>query len=716
MCVEQAVSDLLSSSSYVSEGDLELIQKAISIATDAHSGQKRASGVAFITHPLSVALLLAKQKVDAKCIIAAVLHDVLEDTLCTEKRLNQAFGDEVTAIVVGLTKLQNMPHKNRDVRQAENFGKMLMAMSKDVRVLVIKLADRLHNMQTIAFLSKEKQVRIAEETLFIYAPMARRLGMSWVNLELENLSFQVLYPLRYAVLDKELAHIENNNQHFWLETKAHITKVLEEAGVKVLQVLTRRKHTYSVYRKMRDKRLTLPDVMDVFAIRVLVDDVLDCYRCLGVLHQLYRPMLSKFKDYIALPKANGYQSLHTVLFGPKGIRIEAQIRTVLMDRFAETGVASHFIYKQGHAYARNSHSAAQKWFDRLMALKKGVGDSLEFMEHVKIDLYPGEVYVFTPSGDIIELPKGATALDFAYAIHTRVGHCGVMAKINQQISPLSTVLFSGQSVQILTKSTAKPHELWLGFVVTSRAKTAIRDYFKTQRRDELVQLGTQILTKNTLDAELFFKHAETQTLEGVASHFEKKTFEQVLEAIALGRLSAKSVRNKIRVLQASLSALKVENEKPLRVSGNDHLAVNYANCCHPIPGDWLLGFLSAGEGLYIHRRHCPYAQELIREDRYERFNVEWSSQERRLFTCKMALDLINQRGVLAVVAQTISELGCNIEEIRADKLENNTTRLIMRLGVLSRAHLSRVMKSLRRERIVLRIKRLFGDGGTLDAY
>jgi guanosine-3',5'-bis(diphosphate) 3'-pyrophosphohydrolase len=579
---------------------------------------------------------------------------------------------------------------------------MLLAMSEDIRVIIVKLADRLHNMRTLGHLGPEKRRRIAEETLDIYAPIAQRLGMNVMRCELENLGFHVLYPLRYRVLADVVRKARGNRKEIVGQITDSIQHRMEQEGL-TADIQGREKNLYSLYKKMVSKKLSFSEVMDVYAFRVVVDDVDSCYRMLGVVHNLYKPVQNKFKDYIAIPKANGYQSLHTVLFGPYGVPVEVQIRSRDMDQMAEAGVAAHWLYKAGKNESGNlAHRLARQWLHGLLEMQKDSGDSIEFLENLRIDLFPEEIYVFTPTGKIMTLPRGATAVDFAYAVHTDVGNHCVAAKVGRHLVPLSTQLETGQSVEIITTGSSHPNASWLNFVSTAKARTNIRHYLKQLRNDEAALLGRHMLMKNLQAFSSSIDALSEQRIEEVVAKFEAETFEQLLEEIGLGDRSVLLVAQKL--IHADDDANKM-TQQPLMIAGTEGMVVSFARCCHPIPGDLIHGFISAGRGIVVHQDNCKTTLNLRgQSDKW--LDVVWAPDIKREFSVEILVHVKNQRGVLATIASAVSENNSNIENVIVDERDSEYSDLRLTIGVLDRKHLANVIRRLRRIEMVERITRL----------
>lgn len=647
---------------------------------------------------------------DHQCIMAALLHDVLEDTGVSKAELSRYFGDEVAELVDGVSKLAQINAISREHAQADNLRKMLLAMTRDIRVILLKLADRLHNMRTLRYVTREKQCRIARETLEIYAPIANRLGMNSIRRELQSLGFQTLYPLRYRVLDAAVKRARGNRKEIVSTIQSAIAQRLAQEGLEGI-VEGREKILYSLYAKMCDKHRSLSEVMDLYAFRIIVNSADICYRVLGAVHSLYKPVPGKFKDYIAIPKANGYQSLHTVLFGPYGVPIEVQIRTHDMDRIAEVGIAAHWLYKAG-GEERGSGSAqrrAREWLKGLLEIQQDAGDSLEFLENVKVDLFPDEVYVFTPKGKIMILARGATAVDFAYAVHTDVGNHCVAAKIDRRLAPLSTPLENGQNVQVITAPTVRPNPSWLNFVVTGKARANIRHYLKNLKREESIQLGERLLNKHLQSYSLVLEDIPPDRLQSLLREFELEDVNQLLEAIGLGNRPALLVARRL----APDDVEEKEEEKdsggdfprrPLKIKGTEGMVVTFAKCCRPIPGDSIRGFITAGRGVVIHTERCKNLAEF--RGRPERWtDVEWADDTQAEFPVEVRVDVENRRGVLATVAAAVSDTDANIDNVSINDRDGIMCSILFTLEVRNRYQLARVMRRIRRLDMVLRIVR-----------
>ncbi len=690
------------------------VRRAYDFGDEAHAGQHRKSGEPYIQHPLAVALILAEMHMDHETLIAAILHDVIEDTAIDRDRVSSEFGSEVAAIVVGLSKLTQLEFESQAETQARNFQRMLMAMADDIRVILVKLADRLHNMRTLGALAPEKRRRIARETLEIYAPIAQRLGINGIRLELEDLGFATLYPLRYKTIRTEMMRIRGNRKEVVDKIKDRIKRHLRQERL-VAHVLGREKHIYSIYEKMREKHLGFSGVNDVYAFRVIVDSVDTCYRALGVLHSLYKPVPGKFKDYIAIPKANGYQSLHTVLFGPFGVPIEVQIRTNEMDQVAEAGIAAHWLYKTGDGAAKSANKRAREWLRGILEMQQQAGNSQEFLENVKIDLFPDEVYVFTPKGSIMALPRGATAVDFAYAIHTDLGSSCVACRINRQLAPLRTPLVTGQTVEIVTAPGARPNPSWLTFVVTGKARATIRHYLKNLQSDEARALGKRMLERELESAGFSLATLESGGLSTVLSNLKLESIDRLYTEIGLGNRPAPLV---VRLLQpenlpAEDEASKARRRRrgasesspvPLAIRGTEGMVVTFPKCCYPLPGDSIIGFLTAGRGIVVHQQHCANVAD-YRSAPEKWIDVQWAPVVDREFSVELSLDVINRRGTLATIAAALADANANIEDVDISERNERNTNMRFVVTVRDRKHLADVIRMVRRVKTVVRVTR-----------
>lgn len=704
------ISDLCDlTESYLEPEQVKDIHRAYLFGAEAHSGQHRASGEPYIYHPLEVARILAEMHMDYQSIVAAILHDTIEDTSTAKEHLVHEFGTEVAELVDGVSKLTQISFESKAEAQAENFRKMMLAMARDIRVMLVKLADRLHNMRTLNALPGAKRRQIARETLDIYAPIANRLGLNNIRIELEDLGFAILYPMRYRVLSSEVRKARGHRKQVVGKIENAIVRRLREEEL-TGQVLGREKHLYSLYRKMRTKGLPFAEVLDVYAFRIIVDTADTCYRVLGAIHNLYKPVPGKFKDYVAIPKTNGYQSLHTVLFGPYGVPIEVQIRTEDMHAVAEAGIAAHWVYKTGKAGTNAAQQRAREWMLELLEMQKQAGNSIEFIENVKVDLFPDEVYVFTPAGEIMQLPRGATAVDFAYAVHTDIGNTCVAAKVDRRYAPLRTPLVTGQSVEVITAQWGRPNPTWLNFVVTGKARANIRTYLKNLRSGEAVELGKRLLTQSMAGESLSLDEVPPEELDELLKELGLAHLDDLLEDVGLGKRIAPLVVRHLKHLrdggngEDGVGSPDRNNSQPLFIRGTEGMVVNFGKCCHPIPGDPILGFVSTGRGVVIHTQSCNNLSELMdRPDRW--IDVEWEADVKGEFSVEIRVEVTNQKGVLATVAATISNMSANIENVSIDDRDGVYSSLNLVIEVTDRKHLAQIIRRLRAIPLVSRIVR-----------
>jgi RelA/SpoT family (p)ppGpp synthetase len=690
--------------SYLKPPDIGRIEEAYHFSGKAHKGQYRDSGEPYISHPLAVAGILADWHLDPQALMAALLHDVMEDTEVSKDEISQRFGKPVAELVDGVSKLDKIEFQSQEVAQAENFRKMLLAMARDVRVILIKLADRLHNMRTLGAVPPAKRRRVARETLEIYAPIANRLGLNDLYQELQELSFSHLYPLRYRVLSKATKAARGNRRQVVGKILEEIKKRLPEAGIDA-QVTGREKHIYSIYKKMREKNLSFSQVLDIYGFRVVVKDRPSCYLALGALHGLYKPVPGKFKDYIAIPKMNGYQALHTTLFGPFGTPVEIQIRTRDMHRVAEAGVASHWLYKTSDASLNELQHKTHSWLQSLLDIQSESGDAAEFLEHIKVDLFPDEVYVFTPKGKIMALPRGATAVDFAYAVHTQVGNRCVATKINYELVPLRTELKNGDRVEVVTAPHANPNPAWLNFVKTGKARSHIRHFLKTMHYEESTELGEKLLNQALRALNTDLTEIGAEQWEKLLRDAGARSRPEVFADIGLGKRLAAVVARKL--LSASEQAQPEGKSGPIVIRGSEGMAVQFAKCCRPIPGDAIIGLIKKGQGMLVHTHDCPTAAR-SRTDPDKWLDVEWAPEVVRMFDVSIRVTVVNQRGVLAKVAAAIAEHGSNIDNVSMDEDHSAYTGMQFTLQVSDRLHLARIMRGLRHIPEVIRIARMRG--------
>jgi GTP pyrophosphokinase len=685
------------------------IRRAYAFGASAHEGQQRLSGAPYITHPLSVARTVAELALDADSIVAALLHDVLEDTSVSRETLEAEFGPTVATLVDGLSKLTHLTFSSRADRQAANLQKMMLAMVGDIRVVLVKLADRLHNMRTIGVMPADKRHRIARETLDIYAPIANRLGIHTLKQELEDLAFAALYPLRYRVLAEAVRRARGNRKELMQKIEVVMGDRLEREGIDA-EVTGREKPLYSIYHKMRKKHLSFHEVFDKFAIRVIVDSVDSCYRTLGLLHNLYRPVPGRFKDYIAIPKANGYQSLHTALFGPHSIPIEIQIRTCDMDRFAESGIAAHWLYKMrgdDTEHPLRTHAPAREWLKSLLDMQHSTASSAEFLEHVKMDLFPDEMYVFSPRGDIYKLPAQSTVIDFAYAVHSEIGHTCVAAKIDRRLSPLSTPLASGQTVEVITAPGSKPSPLWLNFVVTAKARTAIRHFLKHRATEDAVEFGRRLVRRHLDRFGIGIDEIPDQRLHHVLAEHGYNAPSELWSDIGLGnRLPSQVVKWLVPTDEQAEGHTERAPQavEPVLVDGGENMVVSFARCCRPIPGDNIQGFLSGGKGVVVHRVACSNVGD-YRHHPDKWLPVEWAPDVDAEFSAAITVEVFDRRGVLARVATLIADHDANIERLDFEDQDRTTSRLRLVLSVRHRTHLASIMRSLRQLPAAMRVYR-----------
>ncbi len=698
---------------YFSQTDIEQVWAAYRYAEIAHEGQTRKTGEPYISHPVAVACILAKLHLDLPTLLAALLHDVVEDTGVAVGAITEKFGKQVGELVDGLTKLDKIEFQSATVAQAENFRKMLLAMSQDVRVILVKLADRLHNMQTLEAMKSEKQKRIARETLEIYAPIANRLGLNMIYQELEDLSFKYLYPMRYRVISKAIKVARGNRKEVISKILDEIKQRLADAHIEA-DVKGREKHLYSIYRKMMNKATALAQVHDIYGFRVVVKDTASCYLALGSLHALYKPIPGKFKDYIAIPKANGYQSLHTTLFGPFGTPIEVQIRSDEMHKIANAGVAAHWMYKTADANLTALQQQTHQWLQRLLEIQTESDDSYEFLENFKVDLFPDEVYVFTPKGNILALPRGSTAVDFAYAVHTDVGNSCVAVKINNELAPLRTEMHNGDNVEIITAVLAKPNPAWLNYVVTGKARSHIRHYLKTLQATESAHLGERMLNMALRALHVEPSAVQDKQWQKVMRDYGAKQKSEILTDIGLGKRVSLMVAHQLTAGNPELHGF--ENSKPnshkkfdsITITGSEGMAVQFAQCCRPIPGDPILGFINKDKGLIIHTHDCPNIRKFkLDPDRW--LDVEWDADNKKLFKVNVRMVVANERGMLAKIAAGISDVGSNIDNVSVEEPDGSKySNVNFTVQVRNRIHLAELMRNLRKIPDVVRINRVKG--------
>lgn len=684
---------------YMPAEQIELIVQAYEFGANAHDGQTRLSGEPYISHPVAVAQFLADMRMDSQAIAAAILHDVLEDTGTTITELEERFGSEVALLVDGVSKLDQIHFVSRAEAQAESFRKMMLAMIEDIRVILVKLADRLHNMKTLDAMPREKQARIARETLEIYAPIANRLGINHMKVDLEDLGFRYLYPYRYAVLERALKRSKGSQRQIVKKISEQLRKAMQAEGIEG-EVQGREKHLYSIYRKMAERKRPLADIVDVYGFRIIVNDVNTCYRLLGVVHGLFKPMPARFKDYIAIPRINGYQSLHTTLFGPKGLPLEVQIRTAEMNRVAESGVAAHWQYKAIDKSSATPHVRAREWLSKLAEIQE-TGSSEEFLESVKVDLFPDRIYVFTPKGDILPLPKGATTVDFAYAVHTDIGNRCVAAKIDRNLVPLRTTLENSQTVEIITARGAKPNPNWVTFVTTAKARSAIRQRMKNMRSSESTDLGKRLLDRSLKDLGSSLRKVGKVRMREALDELGLKDTSELFGQIGLGERLAPLTA---RFLAGVTNADNKFEQASLVIAGTEGMVVSYAKCCYPLPGDDVMGYLSSGRGVVIHRTSCGNLIN-FRKQPEKWLAVTWEEEIEQEFSSQILVDTANKTGVLAEVAAMIADSQSNIEQVSVLDRHEDCTILTFLIQVKDRIHLAQIMRNVRKMPNVIRITR-----------
>ena len=686
---------------YLPPEQVTRIREAAEFGASAHKGQKRLSGEPYIAHPVAAAAILAELHLDPDTIVAAILHDVIEDTPTPKNQLSERFGADVAELVDSVTKLDQIKFKSREEAQAESFRKMLLAMTRDLRVILVKLADRTHNMRTIEAMAAPRRRAIARETLEIYAPIAERLGLYNMKLELEDLGFKALYPRRYHILERALKKARGNQKEFLKKIEQQLKAALLKNDI-AARVETREKHLYSIYKKMRRKRAMLSEIVDVYGLRIIVDKPDTCYRALGIVHSVYKPMPGRFKDYIAIPRVNGYQSLHTTLFGPNGVPIEAQIRTEDMDSVAESGIAAHWKYKTGgDTDSLPQQQRAREWLSNLVELQEG-GSSEEFLESVKVDLFPDKVYVFTPKGTILRLPSGATVVDFAYAVHTDIGNRCVAAKVDRRLTPLRTVVRNGQTIEIITAKGAMPNPSWVNFVVTAKARSAIRHYLKSLRRTEAIALGQRLLSQALGEFRLSLEDVSPESQHSALGELGMKDLDELYEKIGLGERLAPLVAS--RLVPVSKSDNGSGTPAPLAIAGTEGLLVTYARCCFPIPYDPIFAFLSAGRGVVIHRENCVNVED-YRKHPEKWLPVSWQAAPDRMFSSEIRIYVVNRTGVLAAVAAAIASTDSSIDHVSIDEHDSDTSVLTFELKVRDRKHLARIVRVIHRMPDIVRVSR-----------
>lgn len=709
---EQLLFDKLNTllNKYLDSAHIEQVFLAYQYGAEHHYGQFRKTGEPFICHPLAVAISLAEMRMDVHGVMAAILHDVIEDTEATKEDIIELFGKDVAELVDGVTKLTQLNCKTQAEAQAENVRKMCMAMAKDMRVIIVKLGDRLHNMRTLGVMRPDKKRRIARETLDIYTPIANRLGMNNIRHQLESLSFKAMYPMRYRILKNAVKKARGNRSEIIETITNSLKNRLNQAHVNC-DIQGREKYLYSIYKKMLAKKLSFSDIFDVYAFRILCDDVDTCYRILGIVHNLFKPVPGKFKDYIALPKANGYQSLHTILIGPFGVPIEIQMRTHQMHRMSESGIAAHWLYKSDDEEHINSKTRANEWVRDLLEIQKTAGDSLEFIDNLKIDLYPQEIFVFTPQGTIIKLPRNASVVDFAYAVHTDIGNSCVSARIDKRLAPLQTKLENGVTVEVITATWARPNPLWLNYVITTKARSGIRSYLKHFKQQEAISLGHRLLEKELQDINTSFDDITETMFSQLLSAVNLATMDELLEEIGLGNkmpfLIAKQLNQDDINAAIKLDDTETHKENPLIIKGTEGMVITIAKCCHPIPGDPIVGYFNPGKGIVVHHHECHNSNN-ERKKSTDWLDVEWSQDVTGDYATEMRMELLNQPGTLATIASTISKMDSNIENVNISGQDGRVSVDFITITVKDRVHLANIMRQLKKLFIVLKITRTRG--------
>ncbi|MCP5014586.1 MAG: bifunctional GTP diphosphokinase/guanosine-3',5'-bis pyrophosphate 3'-pyrophosphohydrolase [Ketobacter sp.] len=701
----QTVETLIEKLDYLPPEQREDIRRAYYFAEQAHEGQYRRSGDPYIVHPLAVGKILADMHMDAQSVEAALLHDVIEDTHVSKEDVTGAFGEIVADLVDGVSKIGAIKFESKAEAQAENFRKMVLAMTKDIRVILVKLADRLHNMRTLGVLHPTKRRRIALETLEIYAPIANRLGMNNIRVELEDLSFSHMYPMRSARIKKATKTSRGNRKDMVSRIQEAIENRLDRDGLKG-RVVGREKHLYSIYSKMKTQRKPFNEIMDVYGFRIVVDSVDMCYRVLGAIHNLYKPIPGRFKDYIAIPKANGYQSLHTTLIGMNGVPIELQIRTEEMDAMANNGIAAHWLYKSDPDPAGGAQNRAKEWLKGLLEMQQRAGNSQDFLETVKIDLFPDEVYVFTPKGNILELPTGATPVDFAYAVHTDVGNSCVAARLDHRLVPLSTPIQSGQTIKIITAPGACPNPAWLSFVTTAKARANIRHFLKNQRRSESVSLGHRLLDKALSSFDLALESIPPEHITTALTEAGFKTLDDLLEDIGLGNQMAQIAARRMLPHDGEATSPDSNKPKPLVIRGTEGMVIALAKCCRPIPGDSVMGHLSSGRGMVIHRDSCKNIASELKDNPEKCLSVEWAKDFVGEYAVDLRVQMENERGALASLASLISQADANIETINIKEKDAHLSVVSLRISIRDRVHLAKTIRRMRTQKAVNRIVRV----------
>ena len=691
-------------SDYLDPKKVKQVNKAYDFACEAHSGQYRSSGDPYVTHPIAVASILGSFRMDEDSLTAAMLHDVMEDSGIPKSVIEKKFNKEVANLVDGVSKLNTLTISSKTESQAENLQKMVLAMSKDIRVIVVKLADRLHNMRTLLYLDREKQLRIAKETLEIYAPIAHRIGMNNLYRELEDLAFKTIYPTRYERLIAAVKKNRGGQKRLLNKIQKEMSDRLLKEGIASL-VEGREKHIYSIYRKMKERRRSFEEIMDVYAIKIIVDTPENCYRTLGHIHNMYKPVRGRFKDYIAIPKSNGYQSIHTGVIALKGIPIEIQIKTQEMNDMAENGIASHWLYKSGNNSDSSPQIKARRWVAGLLEMRENYETTEEFINSVKTDIFPDEIYVFTPQGEVIEMPGGSTAIDFAYAVHTDIGHHCRACRINKKLAPLSVPLESGQTIEILRDTVPQTSPAWLNFATTTKARHSIRNYLGNLKSSEARKFGKKLLEQSLESLNIKLKDVDKDKLRGALDSIGGRSLNRILKEIGLGIRVANVVARQIAGFVNKDNEIESDSAIPLEITGSEGLVVNYAPCCKPIPGDSVMGHFTADKGLVVHQERCKNILS-FRKDPQQCFPVNWGESSGKVFTSQIKVMANDEPGLLANIASAITETGTNISSIQTTDLNSGIHDFVLDLEVSDRLHLSKIIKKIKTLKSIASVSRI----------
>ena len=691
-------------SDYLDPKKVKQVSRAYDFACEAHSGQYRSSGDPYVTHPIAVASILGSFRMDEDSLAAAMLHDVMEDSGIPKSVIEKKFNKEVANLVDGVSKLNTLTISSKTESQAENLQKMVLAMSKDIRVIVVKLADRLHNMRTLLYLDREKQLRIAKETLEIYAPIAHRIGMNNLYRELEDLAFKTIYPTRHERLIAAVKKNRGGQKRLLNKIQKEMSDRLLKEGIASL-VEGREKHIYSIYRKMKERRRSFEEIMDVYAIKIIVDTPENCYRTLGHIHNMYKPVIGRFKDYIAIPKSNGYQSIHTGVIALKGIPIEIQIKTQEMNDMAENGIASHWLYKSGNNSDSSPQIKARRWVAGLLEMRENYETTEEFINSVKTDIFPDEIYVFTPQGEVIEMPSGSTAIDFAYAVHTDIGHHCRACRINKKLAPLSVPLESGQTIEILRDTVPQTSPAWLNFATTTKARHSIRNYLGNLKSSEARKFGKKLLEQSLKNLNIKLKDVDKDKLRGALDSIGGRSLNRILKEIGLGIRVANVVARQIAGFVNKDSEIESDSAIPLEITGSEGLVVNYAPCCKPIPGDSVMGHFTADKGLVVHQERCKNILS-FRKDPQQCFPVNWGESSGKLFTSQIKIMGNDEPGLLANIASAITETGTNISSIQTTDLNSGLHDFVLDLEVSDRLHLSKIIKKIKTLKSIASVSRI----------